>query len=128
VIRIRGLREFALRRYLASPNEAGLELIEVGLAGLGRPAALLTALSGGGANFTDLVAALRTLPTVVLTGEHDRLAPADDAQRWFGSIVDVDIRTVPRSGHWLPLEDPRGIAASVTDLLDRGDIWGAGPT
>ena len=56
-------------------------------------------------DFTELLPTIR-LPTLVVAGESDPIAPAADAQAWASKIPNASIVVIPNTAHLSPLEDP----------------------
>lgn len=57
------------------------------------------------------------VPTLVLTGDQDRTAPPEVAERMAGKIRGSRCRIVPGAGHLLPIEQPGVFAATVLEFL-----------
>lgn len=57
------------------------------------------------------------VPTLLLTGEHDRCAPGHAIARMAGKIVGSRWVQMPGTGHWLQLEAPDAFDALVLDFL-----------
>ena len=57
------------------------------------------------------------VPTLLLTGEHDRCAPGAAIERMAGKILGSRWVQMPGIGHWLPLEAPDAFDALVLDFL-----------
>lgn len=57
------------------------------------------------------------VPTLVITGEHDRTAPPEVARRMADKIRGSRCRIVRGAGHLLPLEQPAAFAAELLDFL-----------
>jgi pimeloyl-ACP methyl ester carboxylesterase len=67
---------------------------------------------------TDVALASRPVPTIVIRGERDRIAPS----QWCADVADVvgaELVTVPRAAHMLPLTHPHVVADSVERLRAR---------
>lgn len=56
-------------------------------------------------------------PTLIVTGAHDRSTPLAMAQELKSSIPVSRIRVLPGVGHWVPVEDPDGLAAAILEFL-----------
>jgi 3-oxoadipate enol-lactonase len=56
-------------------------------------------------------------PTLIVTGAHDRSTPLAMAEELKASIPVSRVRVLAGSGHWLPVEDPDGLAAAVLEFL-----------
>jgi pimeloyl-ACP methyl ester carboxylesterase len=68
----------------------------------------------------DKRAALATIgrvPTVVLTGQQDRLIPAVQAERLAAAIPGATLVRVPRAGHAVILEQPELVTEEISDLV-----------
>lgn len=57
------------------------------------------------------------VPTLLLTGEHDRCAPGHAIARMAGKIEGSRWVQMPGTGHWLQLEAPDAFDALVLDFL-----------
>jgi pimeloyl-ACP methyl ester carboxylesterase len=57
------------------------------------------------------------LPTTVLWGEHEPLFPVAWADRVGEFFADVDLRVLPGTGHFAPLEAPAAVAAAIRERL-----------
>lgn len=62
-------------------------------------------------------ATLGRVPTVVLTGEQDRLIPAAQAARLAASIPGATLVQVPRAGHMVIMEQPGVVTEEISDLV-----------
>ena len=67
---------------------------------------------------------LISVPTLVITGEHDHTAAPEVARRMAGRITGAQVVVVPGAGHLLPIEQPPAFHAAVlaflaTHLQDR---------
>jgi 3-oxoadipate enol-lactonase len=56
-------------------------------------------------------------PTLVVTGAHDRSTPLAMAEELTASIPVSRVRVLPDVGHWLPLETPGALAATLLEFL-----------
>ena len=65
----------------------------------------------------DAVLAHIHVPTLLLTGEYDRCAPAHAIERMAGKIEGSRWVQMPGVGHWLHLETPDAFDALVLDFL-----------
>lgn len=57
------------------------------------------------------------VPTLVITGEHDRTAAPDVARRMAERIPGARLQIVADAGHLLPIEQPEAFNAAVLDFL-----------
>src|SRR3984957_4590004 len=55
---------------------------------------------------------LVSCPTLLVTGEEDAVAPPTAAQGLAEKIKGAKLKTLPRCGHWTPIEQPRNVRAS----------------
>jgi pimeloyl-ACP methyl ester carboxylesterase/predicted ester cyclase len=62
------------------------------------------------------------VPTLVLAGEHERVCPIAAHREIAEGIPGSAFFTIPRAGHFAPLENPSAVARHVRDWLDRTDI------
>ena len=60
-----------------------------------------------------------TVPTLVLVGDQDTLAPAEAAGATAAAIPDAELVTVTGSGHLTTLEAPAAVTAALRQWLDR---------
>ncbi len=58
-------------------------------------------------------------PVLAIRGELSDTFFADAAERLKNSIADVELQTVPRSGHFPPMEKPQESANLILDFVDR---------
>jgi pimeloyl-ACP methyl ester carboxylesterase len=93
----------AARRMMLSISPVGLASVQRGMAE--RP---------------DSVATLETItvPVLILVGEEDTLTPVSDAELMRGHIRGSDLRTIPRAGHYLPLEQPESCTSPFREFLE----------
>jgi 3-oxoadipate enol-lactonase len=56
-------------------------------------------------------------PTLIVTGSHDRSTPLAMAEELKASIPVSRIRVIPSTGHWLPVEAPDALAATILEFL-----------
>jgi pimeloyl-ACP methyl ester carboxylesterase len=47
-----------------------------------------------------------SVPTLVLVGDHDVIAPPDEARKMAAAIPNVELAIIPEAGHLAPLENP----------------------
>jgi pimeloyl-ACP methyl ester carboxylesterase len=57
------------------------------------------------------------VPTTVLWPGHDPLFPVEWSDRLDEFFADVDLRDLPESGHFSPLEAPDEVAAAIRERL-----------
>jgi pimeloyl-ACP methyl ester carboxylesterase len=66
-----------------------------------------------------------TMPVLMMTGQHDRLAPPAEIRGVAGRIVDAaplaDVRfeVIAQAGHVCNVENPDGYTAALTAFLQR---------
>jgi 3-oxoadipate enol-lactonase len=58
-----------------------------------------------------------TVPTLVITGQHDRTAPPEVAQRMAARIPGAACVLLPGAGHLAPIEQPAAFARAVLGFL-----------
>ena len=51
------------------------------------------------------------MPVLIVWGEEDKLIPVQQAATWRKLVPHADIRTYPRAGHLVHLEQPDAVAA-----------------
>jgi 3-oxoadipate enol-lactonase len=56
-------------------------------------------------------------PTLMVTGAHDRSTPLAMAEELKASIPVSRVRVLPHVGHWVPVEDPGALAATILEFL-----------
>jgi 3-oxoadipate enol-lactonase len=56
-------------------------------------------------------------PTLIVTGAHDRSTPLAMAEELKASIPVSRVKVLPDVGHWMPLESPGAIAATILEFL-----------
>jgi 3-oxoadipate enol-lactonase len=56
-------------------------------------------------------------PTLMITGAHDRSTPLAMAEELKRSIPVSRVAVLPHVGHWVPLEDPGALAATILEFL-----------
>ena len=61
-----------------------------------------------------------TVPTLVITGEHDHTAAPEVARRMAERIPGARLVTVPDAGHLLPIEQPAAFNAALLAFLQPG--------
>ena len=59
------------------------------------------------------------VPTLVVTGEADRLTPVEQTAVWAEHIANAEVRTIPGAGHLLFDESAAAVAA-VADFMGAG--------
>jgi pimeloyl-ACP methyl ester carboxylesterase len=62
---------------------------------------------------------LRRVPTLVLTGDKDRMIPKEHSDLLVERLPDCDYVIVPDAGHLVPLEKPEQVTAALTRLVRR---------
>lgn len=59
-----------------------------------------------------------TVPTLVLAGEHEQVCSIDAHREIADAVAGARFFTIPRAGHFAPLENPAAVARHVLDWLD----------
>jgi pimeloyl-ACP methyl ester carboxylesterase len=59
-----------------------------------------------------------SVPTLVIAGEADKIAPADGLRAMAQAIPGAQLATIPAAGHLAPLEQPLGTSRALADFLD----------
>jgi pimeloyl-ACP methyl ester carboxylesterase len=62
---------------------------------------------------------LRRVPTLVLTGDADKLIPMAHSDALVGRLPDAEYVVVPGAGHLVPLEKPAEVTAALAALVRR---------
>lgn len=65
------------------------------------------------------------LPSLVVVGEEDDIAPVDVARGMSYKLPDSDLVIVPRCGHMTSIESPQPVASGLSRLLRRAEAAGA---
>lgn len=60
-----------------------------------------------------------TVPTLIITGEADRMTPVKHAEYLRDQIMGSQLVVVPGAGHMVALEQPGAVAAAVVEFLAR---------
>ena len=60
-----------------------------------------------------------TCPVLAIRGELSDTFPAESAQRLKGRISDFELKTIPDSGHFIPMEKPQECAQVISDFVYR---------
>jgi pimeloyl-ACP methyl ester carboxylesterase len=63
-----------------------------------------------------------TVPTLVITGQHDRTAPPEVAARMAARIPGAACVLLPGAGHLAPIEQPAAFSRVLLDFLRRFDL------
>ena len=58
-------------------------------------------------------------PTLVLWGEEDRWLPIEQGRRLSSLIPSAKFKSVPGSGHLMPIDAPEAVISGVDGFLDR---------
>jgi pimeloyl-ACP methyl ester carboxylesterase len=107
-----------IRRYVVGPDASPAEVAFCEQLVLSCPADVRGAV-GGTLSQLDLKAALARLqvPTLVISGERDRLTPPAHAELMARSLPDVlDLVVIPRSGHMTPVEFSTEVNGLLAEL------------
>lgn len=56
-------------------------------------------------------------PTMIVLGAHDRSTPLAMSEELKRDIPVSSVRVIPQTGHWLPIEGPDPLAASILEFL-----------
>lgn len=59
-----------------------------------------------------------SIPTLVLTGDDDKLIPLETSQEMAASIPGAKLVIIPQCGHMSPLEQPEAVNSALADWLD----------
>jgi pimeloyl-ACP methyl ester carboxylesterase len=62
---------------------------------------------------------LRAIPTLVLTGDKDKLIPKEHSEHIVEELPDAEFVVVPDAGHLVLLEKPAEVSSALTALLRR---------
>ena len=62
---------------------------------------------------------LRRVPTLVLTGDKDKMIPKEHSELIVERLPDAEFVVVPDAGHMVLLEKPDEVSAALTALLRR---------
>jgi pimeloyl-ACP methyl ester carboxylesterase len=72
-----------------------------------------------GMDHTGSLEPLRSIPTLVLTGEKDKMIPKEHSELLAQQLPDAEFVVVPDSGHMVLLEHPDEVSAALTRLIGR---------
>jgi pimeloyl-ACP methyl ester carboxylesterase len=72
-----------------------------------------------GLDHTGSLKPLREVPTLVLTGDKDKLIPKEHSERIVELLPDAEFVVVPDAGHLVLLEKPDEVTSALTGLLRR---------
>ncbi|RBY93164.1 alpha/beta fold hydrolase [Blastococcus sp. TF02A-30] len=72
-----------------------------------------------GLDETGSLAPLRRIPTLVLTGDADRMIPKEHSELIADRLRDPEVVVVPDAGHMVLLERPDAVNAALTGLIRR---------
>lgn len=57
------------------------------------------------------------VPTLVIWGAQDRVAPVEVAEAWHSAIAQARVAILPECGHLPPIEQPEGFCGAVEEFL-----------
>jgi 3-oxoadipate enol-lactonase len=68
----------------------------------------------------DSIPTLKTIgvPTLIIAGEEDGLAPVADAETMKANIPNSRLAVIPKAGHYAPWEKPEEVGTLVRQFLD----------
>lgn len=69
------------------------------------------------ASFEDRLADIQ-VPTLVLTGERDQLAPPDSTEAWASELPDAEFKVLAGCGHLAPIEKPTLFNEAVLQFVE----------
>ncbi len=72
-----------------------------------------------GMDHTGSLEPLRAVPTLVLTGDKDKLIPKEHSELLVDRLPDSDFVVVPDAGHLVLMEQPDEVSSALTRLLRR---------
>ena len=72
-----------------------------------------------GMDHTGALKPLREVPTLVLSGDKDKLIPLEHSERIVEQLPDAEYVVIPDAGHMVLLEKPDEVTAALTGLLRR---------
>ena len=72
-----------------------------------------------GLDHTGSLEPLRTIPTLVLTGDKDKMIPKEHSELIVERLPEAEFVVVPEAGHMVLLEKPDEVSAALTGLLRR---------
>jgi pimeloyl-ACP methyl ester carboxylesterase len=72
-----------------------------------------------GLDETGSLEALKAIPTLVLTGEDDRMIPEEHSELLIQRLPDADFVVVRDAGHMVLLERPEAVTRALTRLIRR---------
>ena len=59
------------------------------------------------------------VPSLVIAGEHDRLAPPGDGAAMADSLPHGELAVIPDAGHLTPIETPEQVTTALRSLYRR---------
>lgn len=68
---------------------------------------------------TEALAPLKTIPTLILVGEEDKLTPLSHSQLIAEELPAAELIVVPGAGHMVIMEEPHVVSAALRNLLGR---------
>jgi pimeloyl-ACP methyl ester carboxylesterase len=72
-----------------------------------------------GMDHTGSLTPLRTIPTLVLTGDRDKMIPMEHSEHIVERLPDSEFVVVPDAGHLVLLEKPAEVTRALTALVSR---------
>jgi pimeloyl-ACP methyl ester carboxylesterase len=72
-----------------------------------------------GLDATGSLEPLRRIPTLVLTGDQDKLIPKEHSEQIVARLPEAEFVVVPQAGHMVLLEKPDEVSSALTVLLRR---------
>jgi pimeloyl-ACP methyl ester carboxylesterase len=72
-----------------------------------------------GLDATGSLEPLRKIPTLVLTGDQDKMIPKEHSEQIVERLPDAEFVVVPQAGHMVLLEKPDEVSSALTRLLRR---------
>jgi pimeloyl-ACP methyl ester carboxylesterase len=72
-----------------------------------------------GLDHTGSLKPLREVPTLVMTGDKDKLIPKEHSERIVELLPEAEFVVVPEAGHMVLLEKPAEVSSALTALLQR---------
>jgi pimeloyl-ACP methyl ester carboxylesterase len=118
----RGIRIATAPGFIESQPDVVQELITYRLAGPVPPAAYTAQLMAGAGtaawsdSLVDAHLAAIHVPTLILSGEHDRVVPPGNAGLLAAKIPQAQVKILPNTGHLFPIEDPAATVAAITEF------------
>jgi 3-oxoadipate enol-lactonase len=119
----RGIRVATAPGFLERQPAVAQELITYRLSGPVPPAAYTAQVMAGAGTATwsdslvDAHLSAIRVPTLILSGDHDRVVPPGNAGLLAAKIPQAQVKILPNTGHIFPIEDPTATVAAIVEFV-----------